>query len=318
MVPAAPTAPKVAPGIYRQGNSFGDSPEAASWGARGGKNPNANDLAAADAIANRSAQQVSALAAQQPTAAWFQPVQAPQVLHSGNSWQARNDLRNAEVSASSIANNGGRWDQHGRGVVSPERAKYAALLSADAKARGLEPELAGKAMQENAGLQREGMREQGQNARTAAELGVRGFDAMQRNAIERGRLGLDARRTTLDENVKNIDIRAAQRLESLQNRYAQAKDDTERAAIAREIRDLSGKQDQNAAARMEVVRGSVDPATGRRDGDYAVIFDPNTQTARTVPVDGQGGRQQNFEVGKVYQDANGNRRKWDGEKWQKV
>lgn len=320
-------AQQVAPGVYLQGNSFGDSPEAASWGARGGKNPNANDLAAADALANRSAQEVSAMAArlQQPTAAGFQPMQAPQVEHSGNSWARRNELRNAQVSASSMTEQPGYGGiVTRRGVVGgqkgggPASQQYAALLAQDMKARGLEPELAGKAMQENAGLQREGMREQGQNARTAAELGVRGFDAMQRNAIERGRLGLDARRTTLDENVKNISIRAAQRLESLQNRYAQAKDDTERAAIAREIRDLSGKQDQNAAARMEVVRGSVDPATGRRDGDYAVIFDPNTQTARTVPVDGQGGRQQNFEVGKVYQDANGNRRKWDGEKWQKV
>ena len=239
---AAPTAQQVMPGVYRQGNSFGDSAQAAAWGASGTKRPTAGDMAAADAIANRSAREVSALAAQ-PAAAGFQSMRPPEVLHSGNSWSRRNELRNAEVSASSIMNNGGPWDQHGRGAVSPERAKYAALLAQDMKARGLEPELAGKAMQENAGLQREGMREQGQNARTAAELGVRGFDAMQRNAIERGRLGLDARRTTLDENVKNIDIRAGQRLEALQNRYAAAKNDSERAAIAKEIRDLSGKTD---------------------------------------------------------------------------
>lgn len=243
---------QVAPGIYRQGNSFGDSPEAASWGARGSKNPNANDLAAADALANRSAQEVSAMAArlQQPTAAGFQPMQAPQVEHSGNSWARRNELRNAQVSASSMTEQPGYGGiVTRRGVVGGQQGggtasqQYAALLAQDMKARGLEPELAGKAMQENAGLQREGMREQGQNARTAAELGVRGFDAMQRNAIERGRLVLDARRTTLDENVKNIDIRAGQRLEALQNRYAAAKNDSERAAIAKEIRDLSGKTD---------------------------------------------------------------------------
>lgn len=260
-----PSKPQqVMPGIYRQGNSFGDSPEAASWGARGGKNPNANDLAAADALANRSAQEVSAMAArlQQPTAAGFQPMQAPQVEHSGNSWARRNELRNAQVSASSMTEQPGYGGiVTRRGVVGgqngggPASQQYAALLAQDMKARGLEPELAGKAMQENAGLQREGMREQGQNARTAAELGVRGFDAMQRNAIERGRLGLDARRTTLDENVKNIDIRAAQRLESLQNRYAQAKDDTERAAIAREIRDLSGRDSGSARDNFMAVGG---------------------------------------------------------------
>ncbi|MVT30108.1 hypothetical protein GO496_24500 [Acidovorax citrulli] len=44
----------------------------------------------------------------------FQPgaFSAPVARHSGNDWQARNDLRNAQVSASSIMNNGGRWDQH--------------------------------------------------------------------------------------------------------------------------------------------------------------------------------------------------------------
>jgi len=310
-------AQQVAPGVYRQGNSFGDSAQAAAWGANGSKNPTANDLAAADAIANRSAQEVSAMAArlQQPTAAGFQPMQAPQVEHSGNSWARRNELRNAEVSASSIMNNGGRWDQHGKGVVSPERAAYASMLAADARARGLGPELQGLAMRENAALQREGMREQGQNARTAAELGVRGFDAMQRNAIERGRLGLDARRTTLDENIKNIDIRAGQRLEALQNRYASAKNDTERAAIAKEIRDLSGKDSGSDWAVQ------VTPATKNPDGSTseASIYRYNKRTGDVQRVDGQE-KQQKFEDGKVYTDANGNRRKWDekNKQWQPV
>lgn len=310
-----PSKPQqVMPGIYRQGNSFGDSVEAAAWGANGSKNPTANDLAAADAIAARSAREVSALAAQ-PTTVGGQTMRAPDVLHSGNSWSARNALRNAEVSASSITNNGGRWDQHGKGVVSPERAAYASMLAADAKARGQEGELPGIAMRENAGLQREGMREQGHNARTAAELGVRGFDAMQRNAIERGRLGLDARRTTLDENVKNIDIRAGQRLEALQNRYASAKNDTERAAIAKEIRDLSGK---DAGSDWAV---QVTPATKNPDGSTseASIYRYNKRTGDVQRVDGQE-KQQKFEDGKVYTDANGNRRKWDekNKQWQPV
>lgn len=41
----------------------------------------------------------------------MQPQSAPSVRHSGNSWSAQNALRNAEVSASSITNNGGRWDK---------------------------------------------------------------------------------------------------------------------------------------------------------------------------------------------------------------
>ena len=325
--PAAPASNQVMPGVYQHGRGqYSDNPNGMGF-APGAGNPSANNIAAADALAARSAADVAGTVAR-----GFQPQQAqimaPQVRHSGNDWQARNDLRNLEVSASSITNQP-RWSGHGgrrqSGDVPPAVAAYQAALQTDAELRRAVPAMDQMAMRENAATQRTGMQEQGSNARNMldnavrmADVGVRGFDAQARRANDARRASVDERRMTLDENIGNISIRAAQRLESLQNRYAQAKDDTERAAIAREIRDLSGKQDQNAAARMEVVRGSVDPATGRRDGDYAVIFDPNTQTARTVPVDGQGGRQQNFEVGKVYQDANGNRRKWDGEKWQKV
>lgn len=40
----------------------------------------------------------------------MQPMPAPVVRHSGNDWQTRKDLENAQTSAGSITNNGGRWD----------------------------------------------------------------------------------------------------------------------------------------------------------------------------------------------------------------
>jgi len=233
---------QVAPGIYRQGNSFGDSPEAASWGARGSKNPNANDLAAADALANRSAQEVSAMAArlQQPTAAGFQPMQAPQVEHSGNSWARRNELRNAQVSASSMTEQPGYGGiVTRRGVVGgqqgggPASQQYAALLAQDMKARGLEPELAGKAMQENAGLQREGMREQGANAREAG-----------RNALAQGELGLK-------REAAGFQTRAAAQQEQLRNVLLDPNATPEQRKIAQgSLAALSGK---TAADRMQTV-----------------------------------------------------------------
>lgn len=64
----------------------------------------------------RLADQEREWAAQRPRST--QPP-APVVRHSGNDWQARNDLRNAEVSARSITNNGGKWDQ----AAEAERAK---------------------------------------------------------------------------------------------------------------------------------------------------------------------------------------------------
>lgn len=233
---------QVAPGIYRQGNSFGDSPEAASWGARGSKNPNANDLAAADALANRSAQEVSAMAArlQQPTAAGFQPMQAPQVEHSGNSWARRNELRNAQVSASSMTEQPGYGGiVTRRGVVGGQQGggtasqQYAALLAQDMKARGLEPELAGKAMQENAGLQREGMREQGANAREA------------------GRNALTAEELALRREAQGFQTREAQQKEQLRNVLLDPKSTPEQRAVAqRNLAALSGK---TAADRMQTV-----------------------------------------------------------------
>ncbi|HOV20567.1 MAG TPA: hypothetical protein PLK10_14115, partial [Ottowia sp.] len=113
----------------------------------------------------------------------------------------------------------------------------------------------------------------------------------------------------------NIDIRAGQRLEALQNRYASAKNDTERAAIAKEIRDLSGKDSGSDWAVQ------VTPATKNPDGSTseASIYRYNKRTGDVQRVDGQE-KQQKFEDGKVYTDANGNRRKWDekNKQWQPV
>lgn len=71
-----------------------------------------------------------------------EPAVAPQVLHSGNSWEARNNLRNLAVSANSITNNGGAWDQRRRGDVSAARQAYAAAVETDNKLRQSEPGVA--------------------------------------------------------------------------------------------------------------------------------------------------------------------------------
>lgn len=72
----------------------------------------------------------------------FAPTAAPRVRHSGNDWEARNNLRNLAVSANSITNNGGAWDQRRRGDISPARQAYAAALENDLKLQGLDPTLA--------------------------------------------------------------------------------------------------------------------------------------------------------------------------------
>ena len=101
---------------------------------RNGGAISAQNMAAADALAGR--EQLRALGGAAPP----QPVQfaqAPTVLHSGNDWASRNALRNMEVSASSITNDGGRWDQH-KGVSSARKA-YEAALGEDIKRQGAQP-----------------------------------------------------------------------------------------------------------------------------------------------------------------------------------
>lgn len=55
----------------------------------------------------------------------MQPQPAPEVRHSGNDWQRRKDLQNAQTSASSITNNGGRFDQAAEAQRAKERQEEA-------------------------------------------------------------------------------------------------------------------------------------------------------------------------------------------------
>ena len=288
--PAQPQGREVMPGVYQHGRGqFSDNPAGMGF-APGAGNPSANNIAAADALASRSAADVAGLVAAQD-ARGFQPQQAPQVRHSGNDWQARNDLRNLEVSASSITNQP-RWSgQGGRqaaGSVPPAVAAYQAALQTDAELRRAVPSMDQMAMRENAATQRTGMQEQGSNARNTldntvrmADVGVRGFDAQARRANDARRASVDERRMTLDENTGNISIRAAQRLESLQTRYAEAKTDADRAKIAREIRDLSGKSDETADWAVQVTPQTKNPDGSTSEGSV-IRYNKRTGEVQTV------------------------------------
>lgn len=129
-------------------------------------NPNGGQVStqsmgAADGLARRGA--ADALA-QMPNAP--APVQAPTVLTSENSWQKRNDLRNALVSASSITANGGRFDRN-KGE-SPESLTYRAMLGTDQALQASAPGLAQAAMREQGDTQRAGLQVAASGAEGAA------------------------------------------------------------------------------------------------------------------------------------------------------
>lgn len=287
---AAPDPEQVMPGIYRQGNSYSDS-AAGLTGSNTGQ-PNAQNMAAAQALSD-SGQGARGFG---PTAqaAGIPQVNAPTIANSTNNWQARNDLRNASVSANSITNNGGRFDaRRGPSSGSPRfdqplgqssaQATYGAMLAADMALRGAQPGADLAAMRENAANGRFDSQNQIDNQRMQIEG--------QRAQNEKGRYDLEGR-------AKGFDIRQAERMEGLQNEYLAAQSDPKKAeAIAQKMRALSGKEDKAAAARMEVVRGSVDPATGQREGDYAVVFNPATGQVQRVGVDGQGPQAKSIPAG---------------------
>ena len=115
------------------------------------------------------------------------------------------------------------------------------------------------------------MREQGQNARTQ-------FQEQGQNSRFAASNALDQRRISGEEEARGFQTRAAQRVERLYEQYDQAKPE-DRAAIAQQIRELSGGQQQN---RFTVVPGGqeIDPVTQQLVTRPAMVL--NNQTGEFV------------------------------------
>lgn len=282
---AAPAGQQVMPGVYRNGNAYGDSPEAvSSIQARG--LPSARNMAAGDALADRSQQESMArvqaqMAEQQPQAGFSGVIgTSPSGLWSRTPEQQRRD---AEVQATSIHK---QTAANGRAALQGMDAQDLANI----RAQG---ELNQDGMRQALGLQREAMQQSGENSRTAMrEIGNARRDGA-RNAIDQGRLNLD-------QQVRGFDIRSGERQEALRARYDAAKTDEERAAIAKQIRDLSGKQ---AESPWKI---QVTPAAKNADGSTTEgsIYRYNTQTGAVERAD-TGGRSSPYPEGQVLQGKDG-------------
>ena len=312
--PAAPspaaTGDEIAPGVYKHGRGqYSDNAAGMGMPANFTGQPSAQNMAAGESLAARSQQASMGRALSQP--AGFQPqgVTAPTVRHSGNDWQARNDLRNAMVSASSIMNDGGKWDKHGKGVVSPERAYAAQLAGTDAQLRGAQPGVDVAAMRENAGIQREGMQQTGETART-------GMREQGANARESGRSILARDEFNLRKEASGFQTRAAQQQEQLRNVLLDPKSTPEQRAVAQ--RNLSALSGKTAADRMQTV--ALPDTTNEMGqvvrGGQALVRVLEDGSVQQVPIGAQQGaamppgmtKQVGTSNGRpVYEDAKGNR-----------
>ena len=113
-----------------------------------------------------------------------------------------------------------------------------------------------------------------------------GLDAASTFAkIEQGdrALGIDQQRLGMEATSKGFDARQAQRKENAQLAWDKASPE-QRSVMKEMYPDLFGNEDKKKPYSFDVVRGSADPMTGKREGDYAVVFDPNTGQYRQVQI----------------------------------
>ena len=160
--------------------------------------------------------------------------------HSGNDWQARNELRNAQVSAGKLA---GTWDRYLNKTHGGDAAMegYRKALEADAIARGQQAPLQQEAMSQQGALAQAALREQGEMAR-----------ARMNGALAQGRLDLEQRQQqqaermgAIERGMAGLGFSRALRLEQAQNDLLNARSPQEQEQARQRLNLLAG----NAAAR---------------------------------------------------------------------
>ena len=232
-----PTATEVMPGVFRSGNSYSDSAAGAVAGPQTRGLPSAQNMAAADALAQRSQQASTArVAADQPADRGWSGVIGTDPA-AGRERKAMLDSLTTVMPGA-------------RGITAAQRSNLQNVLNREASSVNAANSNA-TALQQTAmqtGTQRDmaAMREAGDNGRAVLRESGETGRAGARNAIDQGRLGLE-------QQVRGFDIRSGERQEKLHQKYEAAKTPEEKSAIAQQIRDLSGKAEP--ANRFTVVPG---------------------------------------------------------------
>ena len=204
---------------------------------------------------------------------------APQavVTHSGNDWQARNNLRNLEVSASSM-------------TARPQDVQaYANAQKHDTSLQG------GSTTADVANLAAANRHNeinstaQIANARTAQQgeqFGASQELAKQRLALDSKTQGAQAAQYGAEARLKGVQANAAEQLAALQNKYMTAKPE-EQAAIAKQIRTLSNKADKAQLLAVNQPDTMAPDGMTKLGGGQRLVVQGEDGSFREVPMGGE-------------------------------
>lgn len=269
--PLVDASRQVAPGIYRAGNSYAGTGDAAVSLDREPKGPpSAQNMAAADQLAaNQQMESISRVATSGNV-----PQSPPQGLigrvtatHSGNDWTAREMLRRQKTNADSLIHQS-HWAPKGSARAAQASYQNAAAEDMAAMTRG-QTSADVEVMRQNAGLMGEQMRQSGADRRDA-----------RRGLIDAARLGMD-------QETQGFATRAAAQQEQLRSTLLDPNASTEQRALAqRSLAALAGK---TAADRLQTVNlpdTTTDMGAVVRGGQ-ALVRIMEDGTAQQVPVGAQ-------------------------------
>ncbi len=302
-----PSPTEIAPGVYRNGNSYSDSAAGAVAGAQTRGLPSAQNMAAADMLAQRSQQEsMGRITAAQPVERGWSGV-------IGTDPAAGRERKAILDSLTTVM-------PGARGITRSQRDGLQTMLNREAASVNAANNNATALQQTEmqTGTQRDmaAMREAGDNGRAVLREAGETGRAGARNAIDNGRL-------KLEQDVRGFDIRAGQRQEKLHQKYEAAKTPEEKAAVAQQIRDLSGKAEPTN--RFTVVSGGQewDAAAGAMRNVPGRVL--NNQTGQFVEQQGAQAQPQPAPqdaakrvVGQTYVGPNGKVAKWNGKDWTPV
>lgn len=286
---------EIAPGVFRQGRGqYSDNPEGMGFPAGFTGRPSAQNMQAAENLAQRSAARIA-----QPQA----EAQGPSVSimrdtsgGAGMSREEANMLRTLTMNAQQLK----------PGARAALRAFQESI--AQRKAADLSRDRMGMESQ-NAAADR-GLRQQ--------ELTARMGDAEATRALRAQELGDNMATNAVRREAAGFEVQNARRLQKLQDQYLAATTDKERGEIAAKIQALQGKSQQEQANRFTVVPGGQE--VQMVGGFPTPVTRPsmviNNQTGQLVDLG--GGQQAQLPPGMVkqvgtsggkpvYEDATGKR-----------